>query len=359
MFIEYIIQNWALILIAVAFAVSLKITGLQDRGSVGRMYILIAGVFLLSVVVFTEFYLADIGGFLMLRTVLMAVRYSATPLVVAMILFALRKKMKWSVFIPAVLLTVINIISVFTGIVFSLADDGTLRRGFLGYLPYIVAGLYGAALIYILYRNSNRLYTEIIPIVFLGFAFASGLILPFVFGKSFSQIFCSTIMIALFVYYVFSIHQLSKKDPLTGVLNLQAFYDDSMISPEEISALISLDMNGLKKINDTSGHAAGDEALMAIADCYRDVLDGSQAVYRIGGDEFVILCRQMTQEDVTGLIRRIRERVAETKYSCSVGYSCRKSRDTSVSDMLRESDADMYADKAKYYSDARMDRRKR
>ena len=166
-------------------------------------------------------------------------------------------------------------------------------------------------------------------------------------------------MIALFVYYVFSIHQLSKKDPLTGVLNLQAFYDDSMISPEEISALISLDMNGLKKINDTSGHAAGDEALMAIADCYRDVLDGSQAVYRIGGDEFVILCRQMTQEEVTGLIRRIRERVAETKYSCSVGYSCRKSRDTSVSDMLRESDADMYADKAKYYSDARMDRRKR
>ena len=67
MFIEYIIQNWALILIAVAFAVSLKITGLQDRGSVGRMYILIAGVFLLSVVVFTEFYLADIGGFLIHR----------------------------------------------------------------------------------------------------------------------------------------------------------------------------------------------------------------------------------------------------------------------------------------------------
>ena len=206
MFIEYIIQNWALILIAVAFAVSLKITGLQDRGSVGRMYILIAGVFLLSVVVFTEFYLADIGGFLMLRTVLMAVRYSATPLIVAMILFALRKKMKWSVFIPAVLLIVINIISVFTGIVFSLAEDGTLQRGLLGYLPYIVTGLYGAVLIFILYRNSNRQYTDIIPIAFLGFAFASGLIMPFVFGKQFAaEYFCVTILIALLIYVVISV----------------------------------------------------------------------------------------------------------------------------------------------------------
>ena len=144
MFIEYIIQNWALILIAVAFAVSLKITGLQDRGSVGRMYILIAGVFLLSVVVFTEFYLADIGGYITLRTVLMAVRYSATPVIIAMILFALQKKMRWFVFIPALIL--------------------------------------------ILYRNGSRQRTDIIPIAFLGLAFASGLILPFVFGKQFSEL---------------------------------------------------------------------------------------------------------------------------------------------------------------------------
>ena len=118
------------------------------------------------------------------------------------------------------LLTAIDFISISTGIVFSLSDEGTLQRGFLGYLPCIVAGLNGVRLIYTLYRNSNRLYTEIVPIIFLAFAYASGLILPFVFGKSFSQIFCTTIMIALFVYYVFSFHQLSKKDPLTGVLNL-------------------------------------------------------------------------------------------------------------------------------------------
>ena len=169
------------------------------------MYFLIAGVFLLSVVVFTEFYLVDIGGYIMLRTVLMAVRYSATPVIIAMILFALQKKMRWFVFIPALILIVINIISIFNGIAFSLADDGTLQRGPLGYLPFIVAGLYGAALILILYRNGSRQRTDIIPIAFLGLAFASGLILPFVFGKQFSELFCVTILIALLIFVVISV----------------------------------------------------------------------------------------------------------------------------------------------------------
>lgn len=205
MLFEFIIKNWALILISIAFVTILKSTDLQDKSFAKRMYFLIAGVFLLSVVVFTEFYLVDIGGYIMLRTVLMAVRYSATPVIIAMILFALQKKMRWFVFIPALILIVINIISIFNGIAFSLADDGTLQRGPLGYLPFIVAGLYGAALILILYRNGSRQRTDIIPIAFLGLAFASGLILPFVFGKQFSELFCVTILIALLIFVVISV----------------------------------------------------------------------------------------------------------------------------------------------------------
>ena len=330
MFLDYIIQNWALILIGIAFAISLKITGFQDEGSVKRMYILIAGVFLLSIVVFEEFYLADIGGYQMARTVLMAVRYSATPVIVAMVLYTLQKKTRWFIFIPALVLAVINVISIFTGIVFSLAEDGTLQRGLLGYLPYIVAGLYGVFLIYVLYKRSNKLYTEIIPIAFLALAFASGVFLPFIFGTKFAQIFCTTIMIALFVYYVFSIHQ-----------------------------LISMDMNNLKKINDTLGHAAGDQALVTVAECFMGELNSHQAIYRIGGDEFVIICRKTPQNEVEDLIRQIQEKLSKTKYSGSIGYSYSVDGKKPVNEMLRESDENMYAAKAKYYSDTRTDRRRR
>ena len=92
---DYIIQNWALILVLPAFAISLKTTIFLDKKSVKRLYILIAGIFLLSVVVFVEFALSDMGGYITERTILMAVRYSATPIIVAMILFTLVKKVKW------------------------------------------------------------------------------------------------------------------------------------------------------------------------------------------------------------------------------------------------------------------------
>ncbi len=323
------------------------------------MYCLIAGVFLLSVVVFAEFYLVDLGGYILPRTILMAIRYSATPVIVALLLFTLKKNQKWHVFIPALLLIVLDIVSIFTGIVFKLESDGTLVRGPLGYIPYIIAGLYGVILIWSLYRQSNRLYTEIVPIAFLAFAFAGGLILPFVFGPSYSHIFCITIAIALYVYYVFSIHQISKKDPLTETLNLQAFYADSDTSPEDITALISIDMNGLKTINDHYGHAAGDKALTVLARCLRDAAGLRQSVYRIGEDEFVILCRHISEEEVTGLIREIQEETARTDYRCSVGYSYKGIGKKSISEMLRESDVMMYAEKAKYYMNSGKDRRHR
>ena len=356
---EFILQNWALMLVSIAFVISLRITGFRDKPTVHRMYCLIAGVFLLSVVVFAEFYLVDLGGYILPRTILMAIRYSATPVIVALVLFTLKKNQKWHVFIPALLLIVLDIVSVFTGIVFKLESDGTLVRGPLGYIPYIIAGLYGVILIWSLYRQSNRLYTEIVPIAFLAFAFAGGLILPFVFGPSYSHIFCITIAIALYVYYVFSIHQISKKDPLTETLNLQAFYADSDTSPEDITALISIDMNGLKTINDHYGHAAGDKALTVLARCLRDAAGLRQSVYRIGGDEFVILCRHISEEEVTGLIREIQEKTFRTDYRCSVGYSYKGTGKKSISEMLRESDMMMYAEKAKYYMNSGKDRRHR
>ena len=69
MLLKYLMQNWALVLLSVAFTMSLKITGFRDKITVKRMYCLIAGVFLLSIVVFTEFYLADLGGYIPQRTV--------------------------------------------------------------------------------------------------------------------------------------------------------------------------------------------------------------------------------------------------------------------------------------------------
>ena len=356
---NYILENWALILILFAFTITLKTTVFLEKKTVQRMYVLIGLTFLLSIIVYVEFYLADIGSNLVLRTILMAIRYSATPFIVSQVIFTLVRKFRPLVFVPAIALAIIDFISIFTGVVFSIDSESTFHRGPLGLLPFIIAGLYFVFLVYILVKRSNKRSIEIIPIVFLCFAFISGLVMPFVYGKDYSHVFCLTIAIALFVYYVFLIIQLTKMDSLTGLLNRQAFYADINNNPEDITALLSLDMNGLKAINDADGHSAGDEALITLAVCFNRALKRGQSGYRIGGDEFVIVCRKSTQSEINQLVERIKKSVAETKYSCSIGYSYRSDATESIDDLMKESDEMMYADKARYYTEFNRDRRRR
>ena len=349
---EFILQNWALILILLAFLTLLRTTGFINKKSKSRMFALIVWLFLLDLIVFFEFFLEEQGGAADIRLVLMAIRYSATPLIIAFIIYTMAINMQWYIFIPAYLLTALNIISIFTGIVFRLDENGTLRRGLLGYLPYTMVGVYCTLLVYILIKRSNKRYTELFPILFLCFSFISGLLLPFILGKEFSKIFCITIVIAVFIYYVFSILQLSEKDSLTGLLNRQAFYASIEDEKKNINALVSIDMNGLKTINDTQGHAAGDKALETIAICFLESATAKQTVYRIGGDEFVILCRRSKEEDVKQLIERIRKNLAKTEYKWAIGYSFHPDGTDSIDEMLKESDEKMYEDKSAFYREA-------
>lgn len=348
---EYLLNNWSLILILSAFAIALRITVFLDKKTIRRMYVLILGVFLLSLVVFFEFEYAAYSNNKLLRGILMAVRYSATPFIISQIIYTLVKKQTWYIFIPSIVLAVIDIVSIFTGIVFKIEEDNSFSRGFLGYLPFTVVGLYCVALIFLLIKRSNKKMMEIVPIAFLSFALISELVFPFIVGSDFSKIFCSTTAIALFVYYVFEILQHTKKDSLTGLLNRHAYHADICNNPDEITALISIDMNGLKVLNDTQGHAAGDEALVTLALCFHRALKSRQYGYRIGGDEFVILCRKTSEDELKELIKRLEKSVGETKYFCAIGYSYSGDGKKSVEDMLRESDMMMYDVKEQFYKE--------
>lgn len=346
---EYILQNWALILVLMAFAIMLVITVFLNKSTIKRMYVLIAAVFVLSLVVFFEFHLGEIDKYPNLRIVLTAIRYSATPILISLIIYALVKKTHWYVVIPALVLFILNIISIFTGIVFSIDSDGTLKRGVLGYLPYIGVGGYSVFLIYILVNNSNKTVSELLPIIFLAFALSTGLIFPLIMGKEYSKIFCTTIAIALFVYYVFMILQLTKKDALTGLLNRQAYYALLKNNSKDITAIISIDMNGLKVINDTEGHLAGDIAISTVANCFISASKSKQMVFRLGGDEFIIVCKKTDQTELRELIDSIRDIVSNTKYSVSIGCCYNSNQDKDLEEMVKISDQMMYADKAEYY----------
>ena len=126
-------------------------------------------------------------------------------------------------------------------------------------------------------------------------------------------------------------------------------------------ALIVCDTNNLKQINDTKGHAAGDELIRGAASCLLDVIGSRGKVYRTGGDEFIaILC---TSEYET-ILKQIREKAESWRsglvdeLSFSLGCaSYRENPDASIEDLEKLADEEMYKDKEKYYSQPGHNRR--
>jgi diguanylate cyclase (GGDEF)-like protein/PAS domain S-box-containing protein len=106
---------------------------------------------------------------------------------------------------------------------------------------------------------------------------------------------------------------LSNHDPLTGILNYRAFYaaatERLARMTDAHAALIFLDLDGLKSINDDYGHQAGDMALVAFADVLMDTFRESDTVGRVGGDEFAVLVASRDDVSDDALMARFTERL--------------------------------------------------
>ncbi|TNM40355.1 EAL domain-containing protein [Nocardioides albidus] len=104
-------------------------------------------------------------------------------------------------------------------------------------------------------------------------------------------------------------------DPLTGVSNriaLQEALAAASAPGRSPHALVMLDLDGFKAVNDDLGHAAGDSVLCAVADVLSDVVQPDDTVARVGGDEFVLVVRLESGTAHAVLAERVRARVQET-----------------------------------------------
>ncbi len=141
-------------------------------------------------------------------------------------------------------------------------------------------------------------------------------------------------------------------DELTGLPNRRAFVDqtNTELARSSKCAVIMLDLDRFKDVNDLLGHSAGDQLLIACSDRIRLSLRPGDAVARLGGDEFAVLLRGPVDPGSAGvvaerLLRLLREPVRidneEVRPSASVGIAIREEGDK-VEDLLRYADAAMY-----------------
>ena len=160
-----------------------------------------------------------------------------------------------------------------------------------------------------------------------------------------------------------SISEMSNIDKMTGCFNRKSYEEDlSNMSENDQFIYVSMDVNGLKIINDSHGHAAGDELICGAAACMRSCFDKYGKVYRIGGDEFVaVLFVQLEQflwikTEFDGDIRYwTGNQVEEISISC--GYvSSGERKWASMKETANVADIRMYEEKAMYYKKNGVDR---
>lgn len=147
---------------------------------------------------------------------------------------------------------------------------------------------------------------------------------------------------------------LSLHDTLTGLYN-RAYFEEEMRRLEKGRrsgvGIIVCDVDGLKHVNDTEGHGAGDALLVAASRVIRESFRGCDMVSRIGGDEFAILLPDCDRNTLEGACRRIRSAIARYNeanpgppLSISVGFSLGDAP-SSPGDIFREADNNMYREK--------------
>lgn len=140
-------------------------------------------------------------------------------------------------------------------------------------------------------------------------------------------------------------------DPLTQLPNrsqLSTEIGDALDRGEEIAVLF-LDLDDFKTVNDTYGHGAGDELLVTVATRLRTAVRDRDRVFRFGGDEFVVLADCKDDIDAINVAERLRAAVAQPvtvcdrplSPQCSVGV-VRPTPGASAADMLRDADAALY-----------------
>lgn len=158
--------------------------------------------------------------------------------------------------------------------------------------------------------------------------------------------------------------RLATTDALTGAVNRRSFLERAQAELSRSRrygaplSLVMMDVDHFKRINDTLGHAQGDDALCRIVQVCAQVVRKEDVLGRLGGEEFALLLPQTSLEEAHHLVERLRERIASSRMddgqpgapavvlTASFGVTCMRPEDSSVDDLLGRADAALYRAKA-------------
>lgn len=146
----------------------------------------------------------------------------------------------------------------------------------------------------------------------------------------------------------------ARHDALTGLSNrigLEAFEQHSASIDRKVAAVMQVDLDGFKQVNDTLGHAAGDQVLRVFSERLAAALHADGRIFRLGGDEFVVvISKKRNPANLVALANRIIVAASQpiefrgeaTRIGASVGIAIPRDGDRGLSKILERADAALY-----------------
>jgi len=254
---------------------------------------------------------------------------------------------RWFLWIPAILNALLYSSALFSPLAFTFNENYSFSRGPLGWIMFPVCLLYLImALVVVHIRFRERRAGDMVTI----YACTLGCLGAMAVDVRIGDItIISAVLISSMTFYLFLRAQDTDHDPLTRLWNRMTFYEDCRKYRSAVSAVVSIDMNGLKKTNDELGHAAGDRALKTIGRNLRQISSRKIIAYRIGGDEFMLLFLHCNEDEAQIALNAFLESTWEAGLSVAVGLAVRTESGESMDELIHLSDQHMYQDKSMYY----------
>lgn len=148
------------------------------------------------------------------------------------------------------------------------------------------------------------------------------------------------------------LENMSYKDALTKLGNrfsVEKFV--KRLDKNKCIGAVYCDITGLKNVNDTQGHEAGDKLILRASDCLKKIFS-DYGIFRIGGDEFLVLCPEITEDDLYKKTEQLKECSKKSNSLMAVGAAWRENFYEGLDKLLTESEHNMYIDKSEYYRKA-------
>lgn len=225
---------------------------------------------------------------------------------------------------PIIVNSFLVLFSPFFKLIFYINKYNVYTRGILFFIPFVISYFYLMCGFFIICKNRKKLYRiEFLPLIMFGiFPTLATLVQLLFYGP---LLMWSSISFSLIILYLYMQQQMIHIDYLTGAWTREKLYsflnNKSNQKKCKSFAVVLIDLDDFKKINDTYGHSEGDKALINLVSITKNIIGIDASITRYGGDEFILLLNICSPKEVETIISKINSSLIEYSNHLNLPYT--------------------------------------